>query len=305
MNFRRNLKINELEKFKKYFEYYNLYLCKEGREALLESAEKICADEDLCAEALRVKNKLADLSFYFTSEEFDKEFKDKSAQFGAFVFTLAIEGMEKIYEEKNITRDIFIDTIGDLAVWINRHHDWTGEWGFTQHGWIIHHIRGRLFKLGRLQFEMSNVKFEEWDSPSENLKANLKNGDPFLSVHIPRGGKLDEAACIESFERAKRFFPRVIGYDFKAFGCFSWLFDPAFEDLLPPESNILKFQRLFPARWTYEREAYWGLDYVFVNITKENIKDAPTDTYFRKKLVEHILSGGIMRSGGGFRLNNK
>jgi hypothetical protein len=78
------------------------------------------------------------------------------------------------------------------------------------------------------------------------------------------------------------------------------LFDPAFEELLPPDSNILKFQKmfsLFPGE-----EGYWGLDYVFVNITKENIKEAPKDTYFRKKLVEHILSGGTMNPGAGYRL---
>jgi len=93
-----------------------------------------------------------------------------------------------------------------------------------------------------------------------------------------------------------------LNYDFKAFTCSSWLFDPSFEKLLTSESNIVKFQKLFPVRITHDGEAYWGLDYVFVNITKENIKDAPTDTYFRKKLVEHILSGGIMQSGSGYRL---
>ena len=286
--------------FEKYSGYYDL--CEEGREALRESAKKICEDKNLCEEALKIKKKLADLSFYFSSEEFDKDFKDKPAQFGAFVFTLAIEDMEKIYIEKNIPRDILTDTIGDLAVWINRHHEWTGEWGFSQHGWIIHHLRGRLFKLGRLQFEMSKVKFEEFDKPSDELKLALKDGDLFLNVHIPRGGRLDETSCLESFEMAKEFFPEVLNYDFKAFGCFSWLFDPAFINLLPPESNILKFQKLFPHQWIYNREAYWGLDYVYVNITKDNIKDAPEDTHFRKKLKEHILSGGIMQSGGGYRL---
>jgi len=285
------------EKFEKYFDYYAL--CDEGRKVLKEAAKKICGDENLREEALQIKNKLVDSQSEFNPDE---EFKDKSNQFGAFVYTLAIEDMEKLYQEKNIPHDILIETISDLAVWINRHHTWFGEWGFSQYGWIIHHLRGRLFSLGRLQFEMSKVKFEEWDSPSDELRLVLKDGDPFLNVHIPRGGKLDENACLESFEKAKEFFPEVLNYDFKAFGCFTWLFDPDFKKLLPPESNILKFQKLFPYLWVYEREAYWGLDYVFVNITKDNIKDAPTDTYFRKKLVEHILSGGIMRSGGGFRL---
>ena len=128
----------------------------------------------------------------------------------------------------------------------------------------------------------------------------LKEGDPFLSVHIPRGGKIDEESCLDSFEKAKIFFPKYLNYEFKAFGCFTWLFDPDFEKILPPESNILKFQKMF--KIFNFKEDYGGLEYVFVNIKKENIKEAPADTYLRKAVKEHILSGGIMCSGSGYRL---
>ena len=282
-----------IEKFEKYLNYYEL--CGEGRAALLSAAEAICADRALLADALLLKDKLAD-----PSQSFDPgaEFKDRSGQFCAFVFTLAIESMEKFYMEKNIPRDIFLDTINDLAVWINRNHEWYGEWGFTQPGWIMHHIRGNLFKLGRLQFEISKVG--EWSRPPEELNLGIKLGDSVLGVHIPRGGKLGEAECLDSFERAKIFFPKYFGYNFKAFCCFTWLFDPAFVNMLPPESNILKFQNLF-VRYP-GHESYGGLDYVFVNITKDNIADAPTDTLFRKKLVEHLTAGGIMQTGCGYRI---
>ena len=280
------------EKFEKYFEYYEL--CAEGREVLREAAKKICADEKLSAEALELKNKIADLSYDFKG---DKEFKDKSVQFGAFVYTIAIEDMEKLYKEKNIPHDIFIATIDDLSVWINRHYSWFGEWGFSQYGWLLCHLRGGIFKLGRLQFEPKPM----WETPAEKFGLNLKEGDPFLSVHIPRGGRMDERACLDSFEQAKEFFPKYLNYDFKAFACFTWLFDPNFKKLLPPDSNILKFQQMFKII-KHSGEDYGGLDYVFVNIKKENIKDAPTDTSFRKALVEHILSGGIMQSGSGYRL---
>ena len=220
-------------------------------------------------------------------------------QFGAFVYTLAIEDMEKLYEEKNIPGDVLTDTINDLAVWINRNHDWFGEWGFAQHGWLNLHIRCKLFKLGRLQFEMRELS----DSVTLNKDGRevvLNPGDRVLGIHIPRGGKMEESACLDSFERAKEFFPKYFGYNFKAFTCSTWLFDPDFDKLLPPDSNILKFQKLFTI--FPGEEGYWGLDYVFVNITKENIKDAPKDTYFRKKLAEHLLAGGKMHSGVGYRL---
>ena len=286
--------MNDLfEKYEKYSNYY--ILPDDGKNFLRNSVKKICEDENLCIQALNIKSKLSDLKSDFNS---DAEFKNYSPQFGAFVYTLSIEDMEKLYAEKNIPSDILYATINDLAVWINRHHEWFNEWGFSQYGWIIHHIRGKIFKLGRLQFEMQ--KTGKYELPPEELHLDIKLGDRYLNVHIPRGGKLDEAACLESFDMAKEFFPKVLNFDFKAFGCFTWLFDPAFEKLLPSDSNILKFQNLF-TRFPGS-ESYGGLDYVFVNITKDNIKDAPTDTYFRKKLVEHILSGGIMQTGGGFRI---
>jgi len=285
--------MNVLETFEKYFMYYAPSLCDEAREVLFESAKQICADEKLLAEALDIKNNLADASRDFKPDE---EFKDKSAQFTAFVFTLAIEDMEKIYNAKNISHDILTDTISDLAVWINRHKNWTGEWGFSQPGWLILHIRGRIFKLGRLQFETSKM----WDGVTLKSGDIIHKGEDYLNIHIPRGGRMDEAACLESFERAKEFFPKVLNYDFKAFGCHTWLFDPAFEKLLPPDSNILKFQRLFEI--FPGGEDFGGLDYVFINITKENIKDAPENTYFQKTLKEYILSGGIMQSAPGYRL---
>jgi hypothetical protein len=210
---------NLFEKFEKYFEYYEL--CEEGRTVLREAAKKICADEKLSAEALELKNKLADLSHEFKGDE---EFKDKSVQFGAFVYTIAIEDMEKLYKEKNIPHDILKATIDDLSVWINRHYNWLGEWGFSQYGWLGLHLRGKIFKLGRLQLEPKEI----WEEPPEEFGLNLKKGDPFLSVHIPRGGRMDEEACLDSFEQAREFFPKYLNYDFKAFGCFTWLFDPNF-----------------------------------------------------------------------------
>jgi len=104
-----------IEKFEKYLNYYEL--CGEGRAALLSAAGEICADGALLADALLLKDRLADRSNSFDP---GAEFKDRSGQFCAFVFTLAIENMEKFYLRKNIPRDVFSDTINDLAVWINR-----------------------------------------------------------------------------------------------------------------------------------------------------------------------------------------
>ena len=286
--------MNLFEKYKKYSEYYPL--CDEGRQALLEAAEKICADEQLVAEVLEFRARLTNISDESEFRQIERELKMKSAQFGAFLFTLLIEHMEQIYEQKAIPRDIFDTTIQEMCSehpWISKEH---GKWGLYDYKTICH-LTGDTFILGRLRFEMWHYVSE---TPQEVLALNLNEGDCFLDVHIPSGRRLNEADCLDAFERAKEFFPKYFDYNFKAFGCETWLFDPALEILLPPESNILMFQRLFKIYKSYE--SYDGLDFIFENITKENIKDAPTDTNLRRVIVKHILSGGIMQCGAGYRL---
>jgi len=290
-----------MKKFEKYFEYFNL--CDENKKILHETAKKICADENMISEALNIKNKLADISFNSSNNDeiyavVNEAFKDKSSQFGAFVYILAIEDMEKLYIEKNIPKDIFMATINEMAFSMNQKYKENNEFGFDGYSWFIHHLRGRMFRLGRLVFEIAYIN--DWHLTPMAVKLGLKMNDPFLSVHITGGEKLDESDCLESFETAKEFFHKILNFDFKAFGCFSWLFDPAFGKLLLPDSNILKFQNLFvPTRYWQNHDDF---DHVFVNIKKDNINKAPTDTYLRKKLVEYVLSGGIMQFGGGFRI---
>ena len=283
-----------LNKYETYAAYYPL--CDEGRVALHKAATEICADEKLAAEALAFKARLANITDWSGAEDLAKEITDKSVQFAAFTYTLAIEDMERLYEEKAMPRDVLTETIADLSVWINRHYNWFGEWGFSDCGWLNLHLNGKLFKLGRLQFEIGHTL----GALPEECKLDLKEGDPYLNVHVPRGGSIDEAGCLESFERAKAFFPQYFNIDFKAFGCHTWLFNPDFEEMLPYDSNILKFQRLFNICKTYEN--YDVLHYVFVNITKENIKDAPTDTRLRRAIIEHVLGGGTIQSGTGYRM---
>ena len=289
------------DKFGKYFEYYGGGLPEDGRIILCEAAEKICADEKLSAEAAATKKRLADRTYDFKP---DAEFKDKPAHFALLVYTLAIEDMEKLYKEKNIPHDILIDTIRDIYIWLKYNRLRSGEWGNFECGWLTNHIRGRVIRLGRLQFEQSKVgKNTELIRNGQTL---LKEGDPFLNVHIPEDGKLTEASCLDSFEKAGKFYREVMNYDFKAFGCFTWLFDPAFEKLLPGDSNILKFKKLFNMQLeNYGGESDEALRRVFENITRENIRDAQTDTYFRRTLKEYVQSGGKLRSGGGYRIINK
>ena len=346
--------MNLLQKYKKYSEYYPL--CDEGRREMLAAAEEICADGRLSEEAHSFLRRLTSIADEAHFRVIESELKERPPQFGAFVYTLMIEEMERVYGEKAIPRDVFDATFYDMQ----NEHPWMDEGpnGFGMYGFdTILHLCGETFVLGRLRFEMWHYVEE---TPPQVRELGLKEGDCVLDVHVPAGlagsrkkagsvfriretatlpdifreqgvsrfrecektenanpsglayanpaglaeanpsGKLSRENCLDAFGRAKAFFPKHFGYDFKAFGCETWLFDPAFEKMLPPESNILMFRRLFTVYKTYED--YDGLDFIFNGITRENIKDAPRDTRLQRAVIEHMLAGGILQAGAGYRM---
>jgi hypothetical protein len=284
--------MNHVEKIKQYSEYYNL--CTQGKAALLDYARQISADDAMLADALEIKNKIASGNI--------KALRGKSAQFAAFVYTLAIEDMEALYKAKNIPQDVFIATVSALGLGLIEHHAKHNEWGLSvDNVEFVRCLRGEVFRLGRLQF--LPITISDYWLPPKLFNHPLALGDLSLEVYIPRDGKLCESACLASFALAKTFFPKL-GYAFKAFHCCSWLFDPALAQLLPMDSNIVKFQKMFTI-FKYEVNNI-GLYSVWGNADESKIRndptEFPTDTLLRRKLIEYNVSGGIMQDGVGYRL---
>jgi hypothetical protein len=112
--------------------------------------------------------------------------------------------------------------------------------------WLAHHFQGRLFQLGRLQFELGGLG----GTTSAEIRAagtDLAPGSPMLLVHIPDYcGPKDATSCTASLEAARGFFGRHFPQHRPAvLTGYSWLLDPQLNDYLPEDSNIVNFQRLF------------------------------------------------------------
>jgi hypothetical protein len=131
----------------------------------------------------------------------------------------------------------------------------------------------------------------------------LHRGEAVLGVHIPagaespsRGEPMDFDACGRSFRRAMEFFARHFPeFDFRAFQCESWLLDDQLGQLLPPESNIRRFQDemyLLPLAGADDSQMF---DRVFGR-RYDDIRQAPQDTLLRRAIVNHILAGGQFRT---------
>ena len=144
---------------------------------------------------------------------------------------------------------------------------------------------------------------ERVELPGDQWRTVLRRGDAALGVHIPagtggplRGKPMDFDACGRSFRRAVKFFARHFPeFGFLAFQCESWLLDDRLGQLLPPESNIRRFQEemyLLPLAGADDSQMF---DRVFGR-RYDDIRQAPQDTLLRRAIVNHILAAGEFRT---------
>jgi GNAT domain-containint protein/N-acyltransferase family protein len=146
-----------------------------------------------------------------------------------------------------------------------------GSGGLRDSPWLVRHFRGRLYELGRLQFE--------------------EHGGELL-VHIPESGPLDPAACDDSFARAREFFA------VRQASCTSWLLDPALAEYLDADSNIVRFQRRFELvaeGWECDADV---IRFVFRRLDAHP-DDLPQRTTLERAVVAHIRSGAGWRCPTG------
>lgn len=217
-----------------------------------------------------------------TVDTYDPDCTDGKRNLLSFLYMC--EALEEKYLDLGISREILLDTLYDIVrytvIWTNL----KGSLYLGELGWLKNHLSGTLFKLGRLQFNMGQA---EHTIPARNI---LK-GDCVLEVHIPEEGPLDPEAVEDSFRAARRFFPKYFPdfrYDF--FTCHSWLLDSTLREFLKPESNILRFQKLFDR--AQKEESYLMLRYIFRwNTNRLNLADFTPRTAFAAKIKEQVLSG--------------
>ncbi len=129
-------------------------------------------------------------------------------------------------------------------------------------------------------------------------RQDLAPGDPVLKIHIPGGEPLGHEACGRAFQRAMKFFPRHYPkYRFVGFRCHSWLLNTWLAEVLPPDSNLVRFQREFYLVPT-EQWPPSMFKRVFNSATVDPAT-APRDTRLRRAIVEALERGEDLYGGGG------
>lgn len=202
---------------------------------------------------------------------------------------LAVASMRERHQQAGIPEPVIQATARDIALWITEHHRQHGDWGLSETGWIRHHLGGRLLSLGRLQFMLAACTLPL--RPTDPLGA----GDPIIEIHIPAGAPLDPAACQKSLAMARGLYA---GRDWCGFTCQSWLLGPRLGEILPPESNILTFQRWFhplPCAMD-DRQA---IERIFGTWPLDPAR-APQTTRLQRAVLAFYAAGGRLDGGAGF-----
>lgn len=191
-------------------------------------------------------------------------------------------GAKAEYDRLGILEEIYVDTMGAFSRFVREHYASYGCYGFDRGVWTTRQVSCKLFRIGQLEYEMTAL-----------------DSVPVVSLHIPTDVDLRpevlRPSLKEGLETFYRLFPERRG---NAVYCHSWLLSPLLKDMLPENSNILRFQELFDL----DPEGTPGtgvLQWVFKNpkLAKE---DYPEDTSLQRTLKRFFLEGGQFVDGKGY-----
>ena len=188
---------------------------------------------------------------------------------------------------RGISREITVATLKDINIWLDNYEKTFGEIGLKEFAWLFNHYTGRLFRLGRLQFEIG------------------KQEDSYVvNTHIPQGEPLYYDACLDSFRQAKEFFAAHFPETpVNKCTCHSWLLCPRLADVLPEESNIVRFMRMWEQVPCKSDDSAQAMERTFgFGFKKEDLPNAPETTGLQKRMKAYLLAGGDLSACAGYRM---
>ena len=186
------------------------------------------------------------------------------------IYLLASNKTLSIYEEKQISNQIFYDTIKCISRFISECNVMNGEEYFDRDFWAHRQLSLKLFRIGELEYEFME--------------------DKTISIHIPSDANLTKDNIDNSLKEMKEFVkihkPEYIN---SIICCDSWLLSPNLKKYLNDDSKILLFQSYFEIkevfldnkefiRWLYQTE------------NKDDLILLKEDTSLQRKVKEALLN---------------
>jgi len=277
------------------------------KEFILTLSEKIGLPEEAAQYALPIAEKLdgsallADIWQSICSDDYKIRYgamgimRAKSKEYGceanriSLAATLLLaRNMKALYEEQGYDMAIYWDSLQDIAIWAKCCKDDTGFWGMKQFGWLANTLRGKLWRLGRMQFEL--IHFEEGHYEKDGVVLN--DGDIVINTHIPEGEPLTPELRTDAFDRAVKFFGRNV------FMCESWMLWPAHYEILKPTSNIVSFMNDFDIFKSFEVPGVNDLWRIFGYLPDYRPEKLPANSSMQRGYIAKLRQNGGLTGGG-------
>lgn len=195
------------------------------RAYLRKAACEILASDSLLGKLEAVDAAIVSHDWKLWDESPRREFPNTSSLgaqlFHAFPVLHHVEGVRRFYAERGIPESYARALMKDLPRWIETYADRKGgRIGFGEVGWLRMHLSGKLFQIGRLQFEPTS-----WYFPFTMLENRTKKGEFVLVAHadgrVARCGQfvgskgVDDSGAVDLVyeERADGFYGHRVDAD--------------------------------------------------------------------------------------------
>ncbi|MFI6924013.1 acyltransferase domain-containing protein [Nonomuraea spiralis] len=197
--------------------------------------------------------------------------------FHVYVFLATIPAVRRFHASRDIPDATSWETLAQLGEMVAVHRRKYGEGGMNSQWWLTYHLRGIVYRLGRLEFSL----------------ATGGDGTPLLGMHIPEtGGPLLPDVYGDSMRRARPFFDRHFPeHGARAATGTSWLLDPQLAEYLTDKSHIMQLRR----DWTLtEAEPRDGDDSILEFVFRYNgqpLDELPQRSSLERAVVAHLKAG--------------
>lgn len=272
-----------------------------GKEELIEKLSGILSlldfDEEAKEDALNYIPSHYRRISRASAEAYSLENKNDHERLMILIFK--IPELMDMYKEKGIPEEVMVDTLSDVCLRQRMYFENHGKIGISGKDamWLENIYKLGIFKLGALQFEMSNMERLNWKGIRyyEGAFERIPEGAPILNVHIRKGVDFSREEVDKSFERAESFFVKYFPeHDFEAYTCNSWMLYPGNDKMLPPSSNILDFANRFELIGEADNNEF-ALEYIFGRYGVK--KDYPQKTSLQANARKNLNKLG---AGFGF-----
>lgn len=78
----------------------------------------------------------------------------------ALVFLNLFRTAQRRFRDRGVPEAVALDTLRDFNRWVDDYRRKHGAWGLWNLGWLQHHLRARIFTLGRLQFKIEEYAYD-------------------------------------------------------------------------------------------------------------------------------------------------